>query len=457
MSAKKHQYDLTQGGIVGRLLLVALPLMGTQLMQMAYNLTDIFWLGRVSSDVVAASGSAGMYLWLSNGVLLIGRMGAEIGVSQCLGRGERDRARGYSRNAMLVSLVLGIVFMAVVVLFNRPLIGFFNIQEAHVAADAQRYLIITGFAIPATYLSATVAGTFNACGNSRTPFFINAVGLAINMILDPALIFGLAMGIDGAAIGTSIAQLVVCALSLAAICWERTRPLGRYSFRVQPDRPMIGQIFRWSIPVALESLLFTLLAMIVSRFVAAFGAGAIAVQKVGSQVESLSWLIAGGFSSALTAFIGQNFGAGKWGRIREGVRLSTIFMGIWGIGVGLIILFFGGPLVGVFMPDQPELVRIGASYLAILAISEAFTTLEGVGAAGFRGAGRTLPPSVASIASNAFRVVLAWVLSRTSLGLDGIWWAISIGAVIRGAWIYLWYLYMLRDMPKTDVQQEQAT
>lgn len=450
MPANKQTNDLTQGGIVGRLLLVALPLMGTQLMQMAYNLTDMFWLGRLSSDAVAASGTAGMYLWLSGGLLFIGRMGAEIGVSQYLGRGDRDTARDYSQNAMLACIVLGIAFAIPLVIFNRPLIGFFNIPETHVAAAAADYLIITGIAIPATYVSATVAGTFNASGNSRTPFFINAVGLITNIILDPVLIFTAGMGITGAAVATSFAQFVVCALSIVAIKWKRTRPVGRYAFFIRPDWEKIRQIFRWSLPIAMENLFFTLLAMITSRFVAAFGAGAIAVQKVGSQVESLSWLIAGGYSSALTAFVGQNYGAGKWGRIRESVRLSTIFMALWGLAVSVLIFFAGGPLIGIFL-SEPALIKIGASYLAILAVSQAFTTLEGVGAAGFRGTGRTLPPSIASISSNAFRVVLAWALSRTSLGLDGIWWGVTIGAMLRGAWIYLWYLYMLRSQPKEDL------
>ncbi|MCL2684171.1 MAG: MATE family efflux transporter, partial [Synergistaceae bacterium] len=85
-----QKYDLTRGGIIDRLLLVALPIIGTQLLMMSYNLVDMFLLGRVGSEAVAASGIAGMYVWMSEGFLLIGKMGAEIGVSQSLGR--RDEA-----------------------------------------------------------------------------------------------------------------------------------------------------------------------------------------------------------------------------------------------------------------------------------------------------------------------------------------------------------------------------
>ena len=119
-----NNYSLTEGGILKKLLLVALPIMGTQFMQMAYNLTDMFWLGRVGSDAVAASGAAGMYLWLSFGFLLIGRMGAEIGVSQYIGRGDKESALAFSQNSGLIALVLGSAFGLAMILFNRSLIAF---------------------------------------------------------------------------------------------------------------------------------------------------------------------------------------------------------------------------------------------------------------------------------------------------------------------------------------------
>ncbi|HZK01348.1 MAG TPA: MATE family efflux transporter, partial [Anaerovoracaceae bacterium] len=102
-------YDLTEGGILRKLLLVAVPIMGIQLMQMAYNLTDMFWLGRMETSVtaVAASGLAGMFLWLSVAMMLIGRTGAEIGTAQNLGRKDIDAARGYAEDSVRISLILG--------------------------------------------------------------------------------------------------------------------------------------------------------------------------------------------------------------------------------------------------------------------------------------------------------------------------------------------------------------
>ena len=336
-------------------------------------------------------------------------------------------------------------------IFCDPLVCFFNIREANVAADASLYLFAVGIGIPATFISAAVAGTFNGAGNSRIPFLINGAGLVFNMVLDPLLILNKGMGILGAAVATVIAQYIVCLLSLAAIVWKRTRPFDKNRFFAPPKKYRIVQNLRWRVPIGVESMLFTFLSMIISRFVADFGANAIAVQRVGGQIESLCWLICGGFSSAITAFVGQNYGAGKWGRIRECGRVSLLTIALWGVGVTILLLTAGGPLFRIFLPD-PTLVGMGVSYLQILALCQVFGSVEAAAAGVFRGIGRTMPPSVVSISCNAFRVVLSYVLAQTSLGLNGIWLGITLGACMRGLWIFIWYLVMIRRQPNTDLQ-----
>jgi Na+-driven multidrug efflux pump len=160
-------------------------------------------------------------------------------------------------------------------------------------------------------------------------------------------------------------------------------------------------------------------------------------------VESLSWLVGAGFGAALTAFVGQNFGAGKFERIDRGVRYTTFFMVGWGLIV-TAILWFGSPLILVaFLPEfisDAEMSSLVVSNLRILAVCQVFANMEFVAANAFRGKGRTLPPSVTNIISNIIRVPLAFLLSQTSLGLLGVWVAISFTAGLRGALIILWYI-----------------
>jgi putative MATE family efflux protein len=432
------KYNLTEGGIVRKLLLVAVPVMGIQFMQMAYNFTDMFWLGRVGSGAVASAGAAGMYMWLSFGFLLIGRTGAEIGVSRFLGRGDRKAALAFSRNAMCIALALGTLCGLAAVLFSRGLIGFFAFREAEVAAAAAEYLFIVGFPMPLVFAANVAMGTYNASGNSRTPFILNGIGLATNVILDPLFILVFGMGVKGAAVATAISQLAAGGLMLLALVFFRDRPFGEYVRGFAPDQKKLLMLLKWAVPVGLESILFCFLSMVTSRIETSFGARAVAVSKIGVQVESLSWLIGGGFGSALVVFVGHNHGAGKGDRIRKGVRAAVFAMILWSVLVTLFLFFRGGAFFSFFLP-APDLVFLGRRYMRIVAFCQLFMNMEAVAAGAFKGTGRTLPPTLASIVTNTFKPVLAFFLSRTALGLYGVWIAMTACAILRGSWICLWY------------------
>jgi putative MATE family efflux protein len=438
-SDNKNKYSLTDGSILKKLLLVAVPIMGTHLMQMAYNLIDLFWLGRVGSDAVAAVGAAGMYLWLSFGFLLIGRMGAEIGVSQYLGKGDKKSALAFSQNAMVIAFVLGLLFGLTMVVFNQSLIGFFNFNEKEIAAVGAVYIQICGITMPLNFMAGVAIGTYNASGNSRTPFLIAGLGLALNIVLDPIFIFTLGLGVKGAAIATLIAQSISGTVMLSALLLNKNRPFEHYSFRFRPDLNKIKMILKWSVPIGLESIFFCFLAMVTSRIQASFGADAIAVSKIGEQIESLSWLIGGGFGSALIAFIGQNYGAEKWERIRQGTKLSAFAMTLWGAFVTFLLLVPGAAIFSFFLP-VPRLIPLGRLYLFILAFAQLPMNIEIVASAAFKGTGRTIPPSLVSIVCNIIRPILAYILSRTDFGLYGIWIAISMTAIFRSLWVCIWYL-----------------
>ena len=443
--------DLTQGGIIRTLLRLALPIAGGQFMHMAHGLTDMLWLGQVSDYFIAATGTAGLFIWLSVGLMLVGRVGAEIGVSQSRGRGDVPEAYRYARTAMYLAAGLGLLYGAFLFFFRGPLIGLFRFREAHVAAYTVTYLGIMAFGIPASFITSSLGGTFNASGNSRTPFIISGLGIALNMILSPIFILGLNMGVVGAAITSVTAQYAVLIAMLVAVKRFRNRPFASFRLTARFDLSAIRteivsgkarDIFRLTWPICLENTLFPLLTMATTYFEVAFGSFAVSISRVGTQVESLSWLVGAGFGAALTAFVGQNFGAGKHERINAGVRYTTIFMLGWGVFVASV-LWFGSPVILVaFLPgyaSDPDMVRLVVSNLRILAACQVFSNLEFVATNAFRGKGRTLPPSITSVSSNVIRVPLAFILSRTPLGLLGVWAAISITAALRGVSVFVWY------------------
>lgn len=450
MALDKH--DLTQGGILEKLLQVAVPIMGTQFMQMTYNLTDMFWLGRTEQSViaVAASGLAGMYMWLGNAPMMFGRMGSEIGTSQNLGRRDMEAARGYAEDSARMALILGIFYGLVLVAFANPLIALLQVNDPVVFDRTCTYLRIVATGIPFTYVSAAITGMFNGAGNSRLSFWANAIGLVVNMILDPLMILVLGWNVTGAAVATIIAQITVCMLFVFFAKFYSKRPFERFKILGQMDFDRMKQIVNWSIPVATESAVFTLLSMVVTGMVTAwYGETAVAVQRVGSQIESLAWLIGGGFSSAVTAFTGQNYGARKWERIRKGYRISIIFLLIWDGFVTFVLIVSGRFLFSLFLQEPPEILDMGAEYLRILALCQLAGALESACSGAFRGMGRTMPPSLCSIASNVIRPFLCWMFS-SFMGLNGIWMGITVSAILRGITIFAWFTVYSRSLPRND-------
>jgi putative MATE family efflux protein len=448
--AKQDRFNLTDGGILNKLLMVSLPVIGTQIIQMTYNLADMFWLGRVGSDAVAASGTVGMYLWLSMAFFLVGARGAEIGVSQNTGKGDLAAAREIGQTCFTLSAIIGVAVAALFMLLRSPLLSFFALQEASVVADAEDYMLWVSIGLPFNFIGAACTGVFNGRGNTRAPFMVNSIGLAVNMALDPLLIFGFGMGVRGAAVATSVAQIVTGLCLVLLLVKGKNRPFEHFRLFAKPQGAHVRRVLKWTIPMSIESFLFTFLSMTISRLIAGWGAGAIAAQRVGSQIESLSWLVAGGYSTALTAFTGQNFGAGKWSRIRAGFAISARVMSVYGVLITGILFFGARGIFAIFLPGEPDVALIGVDYLRILSVTQFIACFEAIASGAFRGLGRTAPPSIVSASANAARVVAAYFLCRTALGLSGIWWAISLGSAVRGLWMTIWYITAARKHPRDD-------
>ncbi|MCL2839250.1 MAG: MATE family efflux transporter [Defluviitaleaceae bacterium] len=443
--------DLTQGKIFSTLMRLALPIAGAQVMHMAYNLTDMFWLGQVSEYALAASGAAGLFLWLSMGFLMIGRIGAEVGVAQARGRGDIVAAYSFARMSIYVAVVLGTLYGAFLIIFRHPLVAFFNFYDTGVAVDTAMYTAIMAIGIPANFIVNAAHASFVASGNSRTPFLISSSGLILNMILTPIVVFSMGLGVFGAALSSVFSQYVVFIITIIAIKRFRTRPFAKFEFITPVEMSKIKEIFYIATPVGLENMLWPLLTIVTTRFELEFGDFALAMSRVGTQVESLSWLVGAGFGAALTAFVGQNFGAGKHDRIAKGVRYSTYILIFWGALVTSVLWFGGDVILAIFLPNflaQEDMRQLFITYLRILAACQIFANLEYVASNAFRGKGRTIPPSISSITSNLIRVPLAFILSRTPMGVLGVWSAISLTSGLRGVMVCLWYLWTYRKHTK---------
>ena len=445
-----REIKLTEGNITKTLIKLAIPIMATSFVQMAYNMMDMIWLGRVSTNAVAAAGTAGFFTWFGSSLFLIPKIGAEIGVAQSYGKDDMEAARNYVFHTMQIDIIVGLLYTLFLILFRHNLIKFFNLGDSEVIKMSTDYLVIVSFGMVFYFLNPVFSGIFNGSGNSTTPFIVNAIGLGLNVVLDPMMILGLGpfpeMGIKGAALATIISQFIATLIFIKISRDKLTLFCGLNIFRI-PDKNYIKKIFKLGFPASLQNGLFAMIAMVIAKIIAQWGPIPIAVQKVGSQIESISWLTAGGFSTALSAFVGQNYGAEEWDRIHEGYKKGLLIVGAIGIFATCLLIFGARPIFRLFIPNDEEAIKEGIIYLRILGLSQLFMTIEIATGGAFNGLGKTVPPSVVGIIFNGLRIPASLILSSyTSLGLTGVWWSISMSSVFKGIILTLWFVNILRKI-----------
>ena len=428
--------NLTKGPILKTLTKLAIPIMASSFLGTLYNITDMAWIGLLGAKAVAGVGVGGMFTWLSQGLVSLARMGGQVQVAQHIGRREQEEAHGYAQAAVQMAALLGILFAAVVLILLKPLIGFFKLEDAEALAAAFSYTKIACGLIVFSFLSLTLTGLYTAQGDSKTPFAANLVGLAANMILDPVLILGPGpfprLGVTGAAIATVTAQFIVMSILVMRILVTKKENVlkGIQLFEKIPPKYVRG-ICKIGIPTALQGMAYCMISMVLTRMVSGFGAEAIATQRVGGQIESVSWNTADGFGAALNAFIGQNYGAGKMDRVKKGYRASLITVGVWGLFITLLFVCFPEQISGVFF-HEPTAIATAVGYMIIIGYSEAFMSVELMTVGALSGLGKTHLCSVISITLTSARIPLAILLSGTALGLLGIWWALTATSVVKG-------------------------
>ena len=431
----QKKINLTEGGIVEKLVKIAIPIMATSFIQIAYNLIDMMWVGKNGSNSVAAVGTAGFYPWLAMAFVMFSKIGGEVKVAQSMGEKNIKEVKSYIKSSIELNVFLSVTYSLILILFNKQLIDIFNLGNAEVISMSRQYLVILGLGMIFYFINPVFTSIFIGLGNSSIPFRINTIGLIANIILDPLLIFGFgpipALGTNGAGIATITAQIVVSFVFIGYIIKNRIEYFKVNYFR-KIEFEYFKILYKLGCPVSIQNALFSLISMAMGVIVASFGPVAVAVQKVGSQIESISWMSADGFASALSTFTGKNYGAYKFDRINKGSKIGLIGALIWGSITTLVLVFLGDIIFRAFI-NEPDAIIKGVDYLKILGYSQLFMCIEITITGILKGLGRTYIPSVTSIVLNLARIPMAIVLSKPDiLGINGIWWSISISSIFKG-------------------------
>lgn len=444
----KGTNDLTQGPIMPTLMKLTLPIIATNFISTTYGLVDMIWVGRLGSGPVAAIGTASFFINLAIALSTMITIGTGIKVSHCMGAGQKDKAKSYIHNGFMMSIVLGILYMIFIVLTKNQLIGFFDLGNDEVELMAEQFLLISTIGIVFSIINTLFATIINSMGNSKQPFHIFSIGLIFNIVLDPFLIFGVGnfdgFGVAGAAIATLAANILVTSLFIM-----NTRNSELISSSSSRDIRQMKEVIRMGLPITIQRVTFTIISIIIAKIIVRFGADAIAVQKIGIQIESISYMTIGGLQGAIAAFFGQNYGARRLDRIKEGYHKAMVMTSIFGIIISLVFILFPQQLFSLFLSDEASLV-LGGNYMRIIGYSQLFMCMELMTVGAFNGMGKTHIPPIFSILFTALRIPLALVLSEP-FGLNGVWMSIALTSVFKGIILVFWFKRSLRRLNEPQV------
>lgn len=406
---------------------IALPAVASSLLMTLFFSVDTYWIGtRVGSTGLAAASTAVFWIWLIVSIAEMVNVGLTAVASRRYGEGRSAEAARIAGDALVLSLVLGVVCAAI----GLPLLPYlFSIMHTppEVGVLGARYLGTYLLGAPLIFGFFAVDAAFRAAGDTRTPFLLLSASVGVTLVLDPMLIVGWgpipALGVAGAAISTIGTRAVAFALGLTIVGRRGVLKVGR------PDWRTLRQVIRIGLPTAVTGVVFSLIYVLVTRTATQFGTPALAALGIGHRVESWLFMIAVGFGAATAAIVGQNLGAGRPDRAARAGWLSVWICSLFGVVACVVELIIPQRFAAIFSHD-PAVIAEAARYLRIAAISQLGICAEIVLEGALGGAGHTLAPMLTSTSITALRIPLAaWAAAR--YGIAGLWWTISLTALAR--------------------------
>ncbi len=432
--------NMLKGDIKKVLIALAWPIIMSNLIQTAMGLVDMIWIGKLGSGAVTAIGTAGFFMNFAQAFSSLIITGTGVLVAQSLGKHNYKDTNTYVKNGLILSVVISIIFSTVVFIYAEPFVAFFNLNDLAISTETVTYLRHSLFGVPFLFLVATYVSILTSYGKTKLTFRANAIGLILNIVLDPIFIFGFMfipkMGVIGAAWATNLSRMLIFYLlyknSKEELGESKTAPM---SFK------KLKEVVSMGMPVTMQRILFIAISMVMARIVVKFGTDAIAAQRIGIQIESISYVTVGGLQGAIAAFIGQNYGNNNFQRIKDSYKMSFKLVLILGIVISLLFIIFPKPIFSIFI-TEPNVVSHGIMYMRALGYSQLFMCLELLTVGAFNGLGKTQIPAVVSTILTFIRIPMAIFLSNR-IGIAGVWWSITISTILKGTILVVWFnLYL---------------
>lgn len=429
--------DFTTGNVTRQILLFSWPMVLGSLVQNLYNVTDSVIVGRFLGKEALASVGASFPVIFTLISLVIGiGSGASTVVAQFFGARDLRNVSRTIDTVFIFFFISSLLVSVTGIAFSEHIFRLMRLPD-ELIPDAVSYINVYLGGMFLLFSVSGIGAILRGLGDSRTPLVIITAAAVLNTLLDLLFVLGFGWGIKSVAYATVLSHGIALAGTIQYL--NRKHPLIRFSLlRMRFNRSIFIDCVRIGLPTGFQQSFVSLGMLAVMGIVTSFGTNAVAAYTAALRIDSFAKMPSFAFSSALSAFTGQNIGAQNHGRVQSGMRATLIISAGYSLFITLLIVVAGQWMMRLFTTD-PDVIRIGQEYLVIVtafyilfAVMFAYTGL-------LRGAGATMVPMVITLLTLwLIRIPLSVYLS-SFLGLPGVWWALPVSWVIGMAATWFYY------------------
>lgn len=387
--------DITTGVIWQQILLFFFPILFGTFFQQLYNTIDAVLVGQfVGKEALSAvSGAPAMIVSLIVGFFTGLASGATVSISQYYGSGDLNSVSATTHTAILFSTIGAIVLTVFGYFGSSWFLDLCRVPD-DIFEESLVYMQIFFLGLLATFIYNIGAGILRAIGDSKRPFYFLIVGCILNIILDIIFLLPLKMGVAGAAYATVISQAVSALLILLCL-FRETGPCRLELPKLRMERFYLLRMLRIGIPAGIQSVTYALSNLIIQASINDFGTDVIAAWGTYGKMDGIFWMTISSFGVALTTFVGQNYGAGKYDRVRKGIKDTMGMATLTTLGICSVLFIYAEFLFSLFTKDA-AVIGIGSRMVHFLMPTYIIYVYIEILSGGLRAMGDTFIPMLLS-------------------------------------------------------------
>ncbi|NLW73623.1 MAG: MATE family efflux transporter [Clostridiales bacterium] len=450
MKTSVRKIDMTEGPLLGKILVYAIPLMLTGTLQLLYNAADMIVVGRFAADgetALAAVGSCGALINLIINLFMGLSVGAGVLVAQYIGAKNYDEVKKTVHTAIPAATILGVVVSIFGFFAAEELLRLTGVEES-VLAEAVPYMQVYMLGIPASMVYNYCASMMRSAGDTTHPLLFLSVSGMLNVIFNIVMVVVFGLG----AVGVGIATAISTWLSMIFILWFMLRDKGPLHLDLKLLRLNTEKLFRMvkiGVPAGIQGCIFSLSNVVIQTAVNSFGKTVVAGNAAAANIDGFLYNAMNSFYHASLAFVGQNVGANKLHRIRKIAIYCTLMVAACGALLGVVAYTFGRQLLGLYAPGNSGAIETGMIRMSIVTLTYFLCGVMEVGCGIMRGMGSSfIPMTISFIGSCALRILWTVTIFAATPTLQVLYFAYPVSWATTAAAHFISSAFMLNHLKK---------